>query len=177
MSANIYSSIVFCFALVTTGPAASAVYKHVDADGNITFSDTPPNPDAEELELEPLNIIPPADITPRPNTSVPAEDEEVDAYSSLAFSAPEHDVAIRENAGNVTFSLDLTPILRGSDGHQLVVKMDGVEVMRGATTSHTLDNVDRGSHKLSARVIDSEGNTLIEATPVVFHLQRVSTLN
>ena len=51
------------------------------------------------------------------------------------------------------------------------------EIARGSQTSQSLSNVDRGTHTVSARVVDSNGTTLIDAAPVVFHMQRVSVSN
>src|SRR5579885_1053759 len=40
-------------------PAAAGLYKHVDADGKVTYSDRPSRPEQKPIELPPVNVASP----------------------------------------------------------------------------------------------------------------------
>lgn len=186
--------------LATAGvsEAASRIYKSVDENGNVVFTDQPPRPGetGESVELSTGNTFTPP---PRPASnggdgsvsledwlaggdgSGAAEDDEsggegarVTSYQSLAITSPANDAAVRENAGNVTISASIQPNL--AVGHIMQVYLDGELRQQGFTTSFQLVNLDRGTHNVQVRVVDQNGNTLIASQPSVFHLQRRSVI-
>jgi hypothetical protein len=145
---------------------AETVYKTVDEDGNIIFTDKP-SEEAEEIEIQKLETI----ENPNPPRYTPPKqaEEKLPQYKSLTVTSPENGAGIRSNNGNVTISLSLEPAL--SRGHKIIILMDGKEV--GSGTSVSLQNVDRGTHSINAKVVDANGETLI-STSSTFSLLRVS---
>lgn len=95
-------------------------------------------------------------------------------YDSLQVTSPKHDLAIRENSGNILISVSLSPELSSQHGHALEILMDGQVLANSGPTFIDLENVDRGTHNLTARVIDEQGRTLITSEPVSFHMLRYS---
>lgn len=169
--------------------AATRIYRTVDENGNVAFTDVPPRPgeSGEAVELgEGSNYEPPpaaeaADDGERP---VRLEDwlggdqeqeAEVQAYTSLRITAPADDESLRDNAGNVTVVADLAPTLQA--GHRLQLYLDG-QLVQTATSGTTfrLANVDRGTHQVEVRVVGASGDTLIASSPSTFHLQRRSVI-
>ena len=155
--------------------AGSAIYKSYDEDGNVVFSDTPPNKNAVEVEVGPINTIPAAELTPRPNTTADQEIEGV-AYT-VVIDDPVHDQAIRSNNGDFTVSVSVKPPLVTDNGDELVLKLDDEEVSRGPDTSIDLQNVSRGTHTISAVIENQDGEMQASAEPIQVHVQRVSILN
>ena len=43
---------------IASAQGLAAIYKTIDENGKVVFSDKPPDPDADELELGQINIIP-----------------------------------------------------------------------------------------------------------------------
>ena len=147
--------------------SAETVYKAVDEDGKIIFTDKP-SEKAEEIKIQELDTIKnpnPARYTP----STKQPEESSINYESFVVKSPENGAGIRSNSGNVSISLSLEPALRG--GHEIIISMDGKEVGSGSSVS--LQNVDRGTHNISAKVVDGNGKTLI-STSSTFSLLRVS---
>ncbi len=147
--------------------SAETVYKTVDENGKIIFTDKP-SEEAEQIKIKELdNSI----NNPNPGKYKPStqKQEEEDKYKSLVVSSPENGAGIRSNNGNVSISVSLEPGL--NPGHKIVVSMDGKEVGSGSSVS--LQNVDRGTHSISARVVDSDGKTHI-STSSTFSLLRAS---
>jgi hypothetical protein len=165
--------------LLLTGAGAGAfaaeIFKTVDEQGNVVFSDVPPPPsredDAERVQVEPLNTFEPA--VPEATAAAPEEPEvpDVARYESVTIVAPANEETVRENAGNVSVAVALQPPLRAGD--RLVLFMDGLQwpvVAQG--NSFSLENIDRGTHTVGVRVLDGEGNVAAESEPTTFHLVR-----
>lgn len=184
-------------ALLGAGEAAAStkIYRTVDAQGNVVFTDVPPRPDqqGQAVELdEGSTFTPPptptAESAPQQSRmsveqwlggdgEPPAPGEEQAApgnYQALEIITPGNDEAVRDNAGNVPVTTRLQPEL--ASGHAMQVLLDGQLAQTGQTTSFTLTNVDRGTHSVQVRVVDANGNTVMVSNPAVFHLQRRSVI-
>ncbi len=161
--------LLFVWSLVP----AETVYKTVDEDGNVVFSDQPSD-NAEVIQLQEVQTIdnPNKARLPSPSSRREAVDP-ADYYQALSFISPEPDEGYRNNAGNLSVSLSLQPGLQR--GHKVVIKLDGSEIASGRALSASVKNVDRGTHSLSAAVVDSSGQTLISAS-TSFTMLRVSKL-
>jgi len=170
-------SIVAFLALTVAVSASAAVYKWVQPDGSVVYSDRAPveNTAPTELpELQEIKMPPPPPPSPDSPASAPPQQSQRTAYTKLQISAPADQSAFRNNAGQVTVKLDLEPALQ--EGDAIAVVLDGKEVGQGKSTALSLSNVDRGTHTLGAVVKDAQGGTLISATPITFTLQRTSVL-
>lgn len=174
--------LLLCTALVLPAQSATRIYRSVDADGNIVFSDVAPRPDehAEAVELPEPNRFD-SDLAPEPSISLEdwqnagADDEErAPPYQRLAVAEPANDATVRSNPGDVLVVAALQPEL--DPGHLLQLYVDGALHQSGQRTSFQLTNVDRGTHTLELKIVDARGNTVIESDPSVFHLQRYSQL-
>lgn len=153
--------------------AAAGVYKWVDADGTVHYSDTP-KPGAEEVYVAPPQTYTPAQlpaITPQPEA--PAATAE---YSQLSFTAPEPEANLWDNTGALPVSFNSEPALQTERGHRLVVLLDGQAQAPVKGNSTTLENVDRGSHTLQGQIIDATGKVLISSPSITVHLHRQSVM-
>lgn len=170
--------------------STAAVYKTTDAEGNVEFTDVPPNrgSSAEStestestesiestVELPASNVYTP-DVPAR--AVVPTREEPAEApafnYQSVAIVSPENDSAVRENAGNVTIVTQVEPGLQ--EGHSIQVVLDGQPWPDTARGSLRLTNIDRGTHTISAQIVDESNQVLLTSAPVTFHLLRISVL-
>ncbi len=159
----ILSSILLFFVCCLS---AETVYKTTDEKGNIIFTDKP-SEEAEEIKIQKLDTI----KNPNPGKYKPSskKSENSHKYESLVVTSPENGASIRSNNGNVSISLELMPSL--FSGHKIIISMDGNEVGTGSSVS--LQNVDRGTHSISASVVDGNGKSLI-STSSTFSLLRAS---
>ena len=159
-------------------PALAAVYKTTDAEGNVEFTDVPPNPTegaAQALELPAGNVYQPS-AAPLPAAANANEEElpEQVRYERLSITSPANDAAIRENAGNVTVFTRVKPDLQ--EGHKVQVLLDGQPWPITSQGAIAMTNVDRGTHTLTAQVLGEDNQVLISSDPVTFHMQRISVL-
>lgn len=166
---------VFLLALLAA-TAQAEVYKSVNERGEVIYSDVP-SQGSERVQMPaiptytppPLPVAPPTPAVPEPAVNA--------IYDMLAMSRPHNDETIRSNAGIVNVAVTLEPELRIKIGQRVQFYLDDKPYGRPlARLSTSFTNVDRGTHSVSAAVIDEDGNALITATPVKFHLLRASLL-
>jgi len=164
-------TIVLLLALAAGIAQAGKVYKYTLSNGDVVYSDKPPPADqAEEVVLQPLQgfSLPPA--PPLEDTTASREEPEATGYEEFKVTSPSNDQTIRDNGGNVSVSLSLSPGLRG--GHSIDIMMDGQSIGSGSGTSVTLTEVDRGTHTVQAAIKDGEGKEIARSNSVIFHLKR-----
>lgn len=161
--------------------AATTVYRSVDAEGRVIYSDTPPAPgeSAEAVEIgDPESFSTPETAPPAQDgeswdwdmTRQPGEESTPIAYTSAAIVSPANDEGVRDNEGNVTVVAAVEPGLRTGDSIELL--LDGQVMASGAGNSITLAEVDRGTHTLAVRVVDESGAIQVESEPSTFHMIR-----
>ncbi|MDR9437767.1 MAG: DUF4124 domain-containing protein [Thiohalophilus sp.] len=157
--------------LLLTLPVAAAdkVYKKVNPDGSVEYSDQPIE-GSEEMSVDqaPATRF---EKSPDINYQPPERDRADSSSYEVSITSPGNDESIRDNAGNVTLRGSVEPGLRG--GHQLRWRLDGEPLAQsGATVS--LTNMDRGTHTVKLEVVNNDGEVLGASSSVTFHLLRHS---
>ncbi|WP_455198339.1 DUF4124 domain-containing protein [Kaarinaea lacus] len=173
-----YISLLACFlvsgALITS--ANAGVYKRVNPDGSVEFTDIP-----NEVGQKPVEVTPPSSYKPPrlppPKAEVPAGTPESAAvsYESVAITSPANDATVRDNAGNITVTVTSKPALHKD--HTFVLMMDGKQVGKGTKGKFQLNNIDRGSHGFHVQISDDKGKMLMQSQPVTVHLHRASKMH
>jgi hypothetical protein len=150
------------------------VYRSVDANGKVTFTDSPPKdrPSSAVKIAEP-NTLPAENITKNvaPNTD---KDAHI-AYSSVSITSPQEDQTFGNEVESISVNAALTPHLQKGDRVQFY--LDGAawgEPIRGLHKQ--LTEIERGTHTIEVSVLDHDGHELIASKKVNFHIRRVSKL-
>lgn len=169
------------FMLFGFGAAAADIYHWVDDNGREVYSDQPVE-NAEQIELHqsmtytPVQIL--EDVASSTDENQQNKDEADPAASyQLSIVSPEDDAGIRINNGNVMVNLQVLPVLVAERGDLIQLYLDGFPAgMPMPQLSFMLENLDRGTHKLSAAVVNAAGEVLTQSETTTFHLQRSSLL-
>jgi hypothetical protein len=144
-----------------------------DANGVVHFSDTP-GPGAKRVDL----VVPGAPsggatvqppVTPSAVAKPPAAPGTT--YSSLEIWQPENGASFFDADATVNVRIRSEPAL--AEGDTLRLFLDGIRV-EGADNSfdYTLENLDRGTHSITAMIRDATGNEKIRSQPVVFYMKQ-----
>jgi len=164
-------------ALILLAPcvvAAGTVYKWVDADGVVHYSDQPQD-GAEKVQLGTVQSL--AMPVARGAAAQPKPREEPKkaplglGYTAMKITSP---TAGRTFVNEpVPVSLDLTPQLQ--PGHTVTWYLN--EAPLGETeTSFTLDRLDRGTYTLYASITDATGAETVNSPVVTFNVHQPSML-
>ena len=177
MIATRYILVTFLLITFATADAASSrIYRTVDAQGNVIFTDVPPKDDepAEQVVVENPNSFDARDAIPEAEAwvveSPEAAGEPVFSYSALSVATPQNDESVRENAGNVTIIANVEPRLK--PGHIMRLLMDGAPAQEGHQSTFALTNVDRGTHVVELEIVDDQGRVIKRSEDSTFHMLR-----
>ncbi|MCX4026509.1 DUF4124 domain-containing protein [Endozoicomonas sp. SM1973] len=160
------ASLLLC-ALTATLPWAASyadIYKTVDDEGNVNFTDAPGDKPAEQVKLKPSTIISPPTIVP-PDPQAPSSADSF-SYRSLTIKKPVSGATIALN-GDVTVLATISPRLRPADRLQLVV--DGkAHGNKQKGLSFKVKNLGRGPHTIDVQALNSKGKILNTASVTVY---------
>ncbi len=170
--------LALCLIAALGLPAQAEIYRTVDENGNVVFTDIPPREDdenAEQIIIENPNSFAVEEAVPNADAWIvePEEGETEEApfrYEALDIVSPADDEPVRENAGNITVVTNLSPRLQR--GHVARLLMDGSVAQEGSQASFDLANVDRGTHTIAVEIVDENGRVLIRSDQSTFHMLR-----
>lgn len=99
-------------------------------------------------------------------------------YLRVSIAEPPNQTTLRDNGGNVTVRVELTPPLQIAQRHCLKLLIDGrSKPLRDGELSLVLKNIDRGTHEIVALVVNAQEVELARSAPVTFYLHRRSLLH
>ena len=159
--------VIFTLLFAATGAQADKVYKWVDAEGNVLYTDQP-RKGAQEVKIAKQ---PPSTVV----ASYASVNEDRFRYSAVTLAEPTNEGTIRDNEGNVKVSINVVPPLRSDRGDQIRLSLDGSVLNTDPISSDVvLAGLDQGAHTLQATVTDRAGRVLISSDPVEFYLKHSS---
>jgi len=166
-------AFAFLLPLVLAVACGADVYKWVDEDGNTIYSDEP-HPEAEKLENVEIPVVDfPEPAAPPRAREAERKERRAPEYRAIRVTSPSQDATVRNTPGNVSVTVAVEPVLQNAYGHRIALYLAGaLQGEPGRRTSFQLQNVDRGTHTVSAAVLDADGKKLISSQPVTFHLHR-----
>ena len=159
-------------ALLVFAPSASyaeEIYKSVDKHGNVTYSDTKTNKQAESVKLPAINTQPAVKSSLNAQENRPQET----LNYQVAILTPLNGDTLHNNQRRINVKVSVRPALRS--GFYLQAMLDGVRHGQTATSSHfTVSEFDRGEHTLSVAIIDSNGKILTQSASITLYVKRPS---
>lgn len=148
---------------------AAEVYKVIDpATGKIIFTDTPPTGQQREaIDLPDVNTQqatkPPPESDPIPSTQV--------GYKRITIVQPGNDTTIPPGQLDVVIQVATQPSLQ--EGNLIRILFDGKPLGKASSsTSHVINQLERGAHQIVAQVIDNQGRVLKQSTATTIHVKR-----
>lgn len=148
--------------------AAAEVYKTVDKNGRVTYSDVPPaDSSAKPVELKTINSLPKPPSVPVTAAPAPAPAQEY----QVRLTAPANGTTLLASERSVEIVADLNG-QSVTDGLLLSFKVDGNEIQKTGETSITFANPPPGEHKLSVDLVDEENHVLAQSEAVTLLVMR-----
>lgn len=159
--------------------AAAEIYRYVDEDGSVHYTDEPPpehKDAAETVDLEPLRTVEsrapasPPTITRSTQQSAKAGG---DLYSAVKIARPLNEQTIRDASNTLTVVVQSEPALRTTLGHRVRFFLDGAAVNSEPIASNTITmrEVYRGTHTVGAEIVDGQGRVIGSAEPATVYMK------
>jgi len=163
--------------LVFSSLANAQVYKSVDANGVVTFSDKPPAQQREAIEEInlPTQVNTVQAISVAPAEPKPGGDMEEIPERKLSITRPSDNATIPMGAG--IFDVLVKASAELEDGESVALYLDGEKVDNAQNTLQwTLSYVIRGAHTLEAKWFAKDGSVLAVSEPITVFVLRPSIL-
>ncbi len=159
--------------------ASQEIYRWVDKDGIVHFSDQPGAPNAELITvIEPNSFDSETAGTAANASASEPEDEEEDAgaspYESLAIVSPGQDEVFFGSDATVTIAAELDGTLQPD--HSVAFFVNGNR-RPASGLSLELANLERGTHFVRASILDQNGKPVISSQQTSFHVRQNSIQN
>lgn len=166
----------YCFlsGLVAPVTTLAQVYKSIDAEGHIRYSDASATLEKSETIVIP-QIAPPTPIVPASPSEVeqPSKPDSEKShpvtpqkYQSMTIITPTNQSSTYGNEP-VPLAIRLIPPLQSE--HTIVVNVDGKKIAGPEAKTHfLLQGIHRGEHTITVQVWDKDGKKQIEATSTVY---------
>lgn len=147
--------------------AQAEIYRMVDANGNVTFTDSP-SKNAQRVQLPPLSIVP--SLSPEDMARANGKEKEAPAARpvsyKLSFISPEANQTFQKPADTIEVAVAVEPELTAGD--RLILSSNGNSLGEGQSSALATEALDRGAHTITARVVASTGKVLGEQSVTVF---------
>ncbi|MCW8856656.1 MAG: DUF4124 domain-containing protein [Kangiella sp.] len=165
-------SLLIISSVCLTQAGATVLYKKVDKDGNVTFTDKPSD-DAEAVTVQTnKNVIagPRTHSGDAPPSNANQTSEIKIQYDNFAINSPNNDERIRSLDGSMNVVVDISPQIRPE--HSIRLHIDGARVGQDQKIPYfNLLGMDYGSHELTAVIIHDQTKNVIQTSkPVTFYL-------
>ncbi|GAB2685012.1 DUF4124 domain-containing protein [Aliiglaciecola sp. 3_MG-2023] len=164
-------TIIIALLLFSVAAIGETLYKIVNSDGSITYTDTPQS-GAEPLDLENTNsTVMPSLTNGVSKKPIKRNRLEFPDYQ-LKIISPADKQTLRNNSGKVSVTAQLEPVGNG----KFEIYLDGELVQTSPAPSFRLQNVVRGEHSIQVKFIHHTGKILALSKPRVFYMHQASTL-
>lgn len=154
---------------------SNKLYRIVDKNGNVSYSDVP-STGAKEIRLPPAATIkimtPKIEFESEEEQENRQRDPNASSYDVMAYVNLSDNGVVRNNASSVTFSVKFSPTL--SKGHYIKFFIDG-KLIKGQQKEHTItaEKVTYGEHTARFSVVSQNGAEVQRSSSVKFNLLHI----
>ena len=99
-------------ALVSVAASAQEIYKHVDADGNVTYSNVPPDSEGSTETLDTV-VEPDQEDIDAARARQEKIEEDLDEKAQARAEAAEREAQAQQSSGSSTIVVNQSPIIGG----------------------------------------------------------------
>ena len=162
------------------GPLMAQVYKSVDENGNVTYTDQPPADGSGPIELRPISVIeaPTYEKAPEVDKEGATGEESKEltlkdlrkTYKDFSIIAPQPEESIWNPEEFISVAWRVGDQLQ--PGMTVMVSVDGTLYANTTDQIVQVNLRDRGEHKVTAELKDSKNRLVATAGPVIFYIMQ-----
>lgn len=155
-------------ALLFAANVSAELYKWIDQNGVVHYTDKRPDETAQQQELSGY-------LARIGNKRVSRTSESENLYPAFSITSPGQGETVRNAEAKMDIAVQIDPPL--TENHFLQIYLDGLEVgEQTKSTELTLQQVTKGTHRLQARILDESGQTISKTQEVTFQLREPADL-
>ena len=163
----------------STAANAQQLYKIVDKNGKVTYTDKKPSSDVNYEKITVTTAKPNPEAAQKARASKqrwqPQQKSDTPkrfrGYSEVVIASPQNDQTILNDQQRLAVKLALTPGLQ--PGHKAQLLFDGESFDEPSKNlNFVLTDLERGSHSIQVNIIDANGKTIASSNSVTVHVKR-----
>jgi hypothetical protein len=166
--------------LLAAGSLQAEIYKTVDENGNVVYTDRAPAEGAKAMDLPGLSIIEMIRSEPKDTPAPVADDQDAvtsirelrRGYRDFSISQPVAEETYWGTGGEVALAWDTR--YRLQPGMTVTFYVDGVAQEPTTAEAITVSRLDRGAHTVYAELMDARHRKIATADSVTFYIQQYS---
>jgi alpha-ketoglutarate-dependent taurine dioxygenase len=156
------------------------IYKVVDEEGNVTFTDQRPSDDAQPVDLPPLSVIETEIAVPPTSGSAPGAGEEEQAptmkelrrqFRDFRITQPQQEETFWGTANTVVVAWGSSETVPPEFSARLYVDGEAQAVPGSGSMTLTLD---RGEHQVYVELLDARKRQIIRTETITFFVKQHS---
>ena len=163
--------------VLTASPLTAQVYKVVDENGNVTFTDRPPADGSKPMDLPPLSVIETPDYQ-MPSSQVATEEEDKEIplrtlrrdYRDFAIISPLAEATVWGPEQSVSIAWSVGKQLQA--GMSVSIFIDGKLLTTSTQPIIPAGALERGEHTVTAQLKDVKNRTIATAAPITFYVRQ-----
>ena len=169
-------SLMTFFLAVAVSPLTAEVYKTVDKDGNVTYTDTPPPDGSQPIDLPPISVIEAPVYETGSKQTDEGEEKELSLrelrknYKDFAIVAPQQEESVWHPETPITVTWNTKFNLQ--EGMMMTLFVDGVQQESTTVRSIPVSDLERGEHTLRAELRDAKNRKVASADPITFFVKK-----
>ena len=169
---NILLTGFLMLTLVFVNIAGAVLYKGVDADGNVIYSDKP-FAAAEKFTPPPISVMD-ATKAKAEKTEVIEDKPAEFKYISFDIVSPKNNQTIR-NESEVAVILKIKPGINTAENHSIWMLVNGKPVIKNTQSlSFKVEGLERGANELQAQIRDKNGKVVVRTRTTVIFVHQAS---
>lgn len=183
---TILTMLTAFFLAILVSPLAAQVYKVVDKDGNVTFTDQAPGDGSEPMDLPPLSVIETPEYGPTARQeaeAAKAAGEEVEVpirtlrnqFRDFAIISPLQEESVWRPDGPISIAWSTSNQL--VEGMTVQIFLDGQQQANTTASMIPVNGLERGEHTVTATIKDARNRTIATAAPITFFVRQPGLLN
>jgi len=164
-----YCKSLSVFAALFAITANAGLYKGLDEEGNVIYSDKPFE-NSQKFTPPAITVVDAPKVEQKKEEAAEEETAET-KYTKFSITAPKNNQTIW-NVPDLTVALQLTPALDTAAGHTTWLMMDGKPlVKKSRSLLLQIGRADRGQHTLQAQVRNGKGKIIKSTKSITIHIK------
>ena len=165
---------------IASGSLDAQVYKTVDEDGNVTYTDRPPEDGSGPIKLPELSVIeaPVYETAPSSSGADGADEDEKEKplrylrkhYADFAIVSPQQGESVWYSQEVISVAWSTQYQLQA--GMQVTVSVDGGQEAATADRVIPITGLERGEHTVTAVLKDAKNRSIATAASITFFIRQ-----
>jgi len=169
---RVMRTILLLMLLASFPVSAVTMYRWIDEQGVVHYSDTP-RPGAVEIEVDEAQGYQPEPLYKSDDSRAEPDTGEA-GYDSISITAPTQDQVLWNIGGVLNVVIDISPNLHEGDSVSLFYDSQDIAAPGSRRLSYVLNDVYRGAHSLRVAVFNRDGDEVQSSAVTRFQVQQTS---